>query len=267
MNFDEALGVAYKAWAPYSIPGGVRAVLDEAGGLTGVPEQNPGFWIAAKAVKQFVDACGRLPLAGNLPDMTADTESYIQLQALYKTRADGDCAAVQAHAAQIASAAGMKHDEEQVARFCRHAQEVELFRLRTYSEELDSPATELLQEEAMDEDSEVGWYVAMRAAQAFREKYGRWAGDCEDADVEQDQKLIVAEVTALAEAFGVTLEDVDKKAEELVRYGSAVLHATCSVVGGVAGQEAVKMLTGQFTPLNNTWIYNGLKGSAQALEL
>merc|ERR1719247_157573 len=269
VNFEEAVGSAYKGWTPYALPGGVRAVLDEAAGVdvASVPECNTGFWVAAKAVAQFVKATGKLPLAGALPDMTADTDSYVQLQTLFQKRAEEDSAAVQASAQGIATAAGVALDAELVTRFCRHAQEVELFRFRSFAAELAEPAAELLCEEAADEESEAAWYVAMRAAQAFRERHGRYAGDCADEEAEAEIPLLLAEMTALAESLGFPAEGLDQKAGELVRYGSAVLHCTASVVGGVAAQEAVKLLTGQFTPLNNTWIYNGVKGGAQTLEL
>jgi amyloid beta precursor protein binding protein 1 len=268
VNFDEALGAAYKAWAPYSVPPGTKDVLAEAASkdiANAGPNQK--FWLVAKAVSQFVSSCGKLPLAGTLPDMTADTESFIQLQTLYKTRADGDRAAVHAHATQIAAdSGGITVDEETLSLFCRHAQEVELFRFRTLAEEYEEPSCDVFEEEAGDEDSQVGWYVALRAAEEFREAQGRYAGDCEESDLESDVKRLTEEASKLTSSYGVTLEELDKKCKELARYGSAVLHSTSSILGGVASQECVKMLTRQFVPLNNTFIYNGLQGKAQTLE-
>jgi hypothetical protein len=49
-----------------------------------------------------------------------------------------------------------------------------------------------------------------------------------------------------------------KHAEEIVRYGGCELHTISAVVGGVAAQEAVKVLTHQYVPLNNTYVYNGI---------
>ena len=41
-----------------------------------------------------------------------------------------------------------------------------------------------------------------------------------------------------------------------IRYSGAELHCTSSILAGVASQEVVKIVTRQFTPLNNTFIYN-----------
>ena len=46
--------------------------------------------------------------------------------------------------------------------------------------------------------------------------------------------------------------------KELTRYGNAEIHTISSVVGGVASEEAVKILTEQYVPLNNTYVYNGI---------
>lgn len=38
------------------------------------------------------------------------------------------------------------------------------------------------------------------------------------------------------------------------------LHTIAAIIGGTASQEIVKILTRQFVPLNNTFIYNGVAG-------
>lgn len=38
-------------------------------------------------------------------------------------------------------------------------------------------------------------------------------------------------------------------------------------MGGCAAQEAIKLLTNQFVPINNTLIYNGIKQSTTVYEL
>jgi len=58
-----------------------------------------------------------------------------------------------------------------------------------------------------------------------------------------------------------------KMLEEMVRFGGCELHVTSSVVGGIASQEAVKLMTKQYSPLTNTLIYDGLHGKMQTLEL
>ncbi|CAL1131151.1 unnamed protein product [Cladocopium goreaui] len=87
LNFDEALQNAYKAWMPYVIPDSVQQVLS----LVSTSGKSD-FWILARAVSQFVRDCGKLPLAGSLPDMTASTDMYIKLQDLFQSPLNSLCA-------------------------------------------------------------------------------------------------------------------------------------------------------------------------------
>ena len=47
-----------------------------------------------------------------------------------------------------------------------------------------------------------------------------------------------------------------KHASELVRLFSACseLHTVSSLIGGIASQEIIKLLTRQFVPMNNTYV-------------
>jgi len=46
------------------------------------------------------------------------------------------------------------------------------------------------------------------------------------------------------------------EADEMVRYANTELHNIASFMGGVAAQEATKLLTRQFVPIENTLIVN-----------
>ena len=56
-------------------------------------------------------------------------------------------------------------------------------------------------------------------------------------------------------------------AGEIVRYGGKEVHAVASIVGAVVGQEAIKILTHQFVPLDSTWIYNGIEAASSVYKL
>ena len=51
------------------------------------------------------------------------------------------------------------------------------------------------------------------------------------------------------------------------RYGACELHSVASFLAGAAAQEAVKLITGQFIPVNNTFIYNAIKQTTATLQL
>lgn len=55
--------------------------------------------------------------------------------------------------------------------------------------------------------------------------------------------------------------------EEMCRYGAAELHSVAAVIGGAAAQEVIKLVTHQFVPVNNTFLYSGVTGSGSVYQL
>ena len=51
------------------------------------------------------------------------------------------------------------------------------------------------------------------------------------------------------------------------RYGGSELHSVASYMGGAAAQEVIKVLTRQFVPINNTYIYNAMKQTSITAQL
>jgi amyloid beta precursor protein binding protein 1 len=133
------------------------------------------------------------------------------------------------------------------------------------------------------------WYLGFRACQDFFVQHGRYPGTFNDDEDDEEESLandaallqqclvdVVAayrltdneliQSTLLAHDVVVPESEDDtgrgggysKYAVELTRYGNAELHTIASVVGGVASQEAVKIVTGQYVPIRGTYIYNGI---------
>jgi amyloid beta precursor protein binding protein 1 len=264
---------AYKAWLPYSIPEPVQKVLE----LKSPRDERADFWIVVRALSQFVRDCGKLPLAGALPDMTASTDMYIKLQEIYGSRAEGDFAAITAHVATICKELGVTRTipAEYIKRFCQNAQYCEVFQFRTLEEEFRPCSPEDggldLACECCDEDSLIQWYLALRSAERFRQEHGHWPGAlCGDSEaaLAGDVATLTQMAAQVVESYKAEGASFDPKTiEEMVRYGGCELHVTSSVLGGIGAQEAVKLLTRQYSPLNNTLLYDGLHGKMQTLEL
>lgn len=272
-NFSEALDNAYKAWVPYSIPEPMKQVLE-----LNTENKTSDFWVVSRAIAQFVRDCGKLPLAGAVPDMTASTESYVRLQEIYGNRAEGDFAAITAHIATIHQELNLTKPvpQEFVKRYCQNAMSCEVFTFRTLEEEFRPCSLEEggvdLACECEDEDSLIQWYLGLRAADAFRQTSQHWpgelCGDTDEAGLATDLSALMQAANKLVEAYKAEGVSAEKDVlEEIVRCGGAELHTTSSVLGGMASQEAVKLLTKQYSPLNNTLIYNGYHGKMQSIEL
>ena len=56
-------------------------------------------------------------------------------------------------------------------------------------------------------------------------------------------------------------------AREICRYGGEETHVLGAILGGIASQEAVKLLTHQYVCINNTFVYNGVAGVGAVYDL
>ena len=84
---------------------------------------------------------------------------------------------------------------------------------------------------------------------------------------EEDAALLKARAAGVAADAGLGPGAVpDDYVEELVRFGGAELHCIGAVVGGIAAQEAIKLLTRQFVPVPGTLVYNAMACTSTVLR-
>ena len=129
------------------------------------------------------------------------------------------------------------------------------------------------------------WYFALRAADVFYSHKFRYPGSftnnapassealAKDAhDVFQylhelctTTCLVPAESLQSLTNPGSLAEDGSEPiitkdhAIEITRDGGIELHNISSLIGGIAAQEAVKVITNIYQPLNNTYVFNGIQ--------
>ena len=53
----------------------------------------------------------------------------------------------------------------------------------------------------------------------------------------------------------------------MVRFGAGELHCMGAIMGGIAAQEAIKLLTRQFVPVPGTLVYNAMACTTSVLRL
>ena len=102
----------------------------------------------------------------------------------------------------------------------------------------------------------------MKALQQFALKQCRWPAAGEDTDAVWTELQSIVELLNenYGEDAGLNLPLTRDHVQELVRLGGmrSELHAVSSVVGGIASQEVIKLITRQFIPVDNTFVYNGV---------
>lgn len=271
-NFDEAVAATNSALVPTSIPSSVQEIFNDSC-CTNLTSQSSNFWILAHAVKQFTEneGAGALPLRGSIPDMTADSERYIRLQNVYLDQAQQDYASVLGYVQQTLTSLGKPSDsipEQDVKMFCRNASFLKLVRCRSLSDEYCSDKAKVsdIGMHLENPDSEMAVYVLLRAIDRFHSQYNRFPGDY-DNEREADVHKLTSCVSNVIHEWGLHSTVKEELVQEMCRYGAAELHSVAAFLGGCAAQEVIKVITKQFVPVNNTFIYNAVTGASATFQL
>ena len=300
LNFLEAEESAYLAYTTQEIPWEVEDLLQSIEDVFQTKTKTiSSFDVLLLCLKRFMEAHdGYPPLDGSIPDMTASTNRYIELQGIYKTKAESDKAEMKNILASIVeefdgsdgSSTIPDISNEEMTIFCKNVYNLRLIKTRSFLDEYEfkyqneEEKGEILGELAsltydsyeVPEPTPLLWMIVLRACDAFYDDNGHYPGyDSRELALESDVRAVQKHIVNLVVKLGLeeneliqsTLLSVeeDKKvafAKEVVRYHNAEIHNVASVVGGVASQEAVKLITGQYVPMDGTYLFNGIAGVA-----
>lgn len=270
-NFDEAIQNVNRAVFQYRIPLNVQTILDSSL-CTSVSPEVSTFWVLARALREFVtgEGHGRLPLRGSIPDMTSNSVMYVDLCRLYQFRAKRDMEIIKSHLHHVLISLGKSTNwisEEEIKLFCRNASFLRVLQYRSIAEELDQPDVSTLSANLDNSDSDIVYYVLLRAAEQFYEMYHFYPGDGVKGIDDDVIQLKLVTLSLLQKWQLSNFQIHDDHINEFCRYGAGEIHSVAAFVGGVAAQEIIKVLTHQFVPLNNTWIYNAATTSTMTFSL
>ncbi|KAI9596629.1 NEDD8-activating enzyme E1 regulatory subunit [Syncephalis fuscata] len=283
-NFEEAIAAVLRSCAEPKIPSEIQKLFKDSA-CEQLSPQSSNFWILLRAVRDFTEStegAGLLPLSGVLPDMKADTERYVALQQIYRQKAQSDYQAVQRYARHYLTQLNLpieQIDNEEILTFCKHSAFLQVIRYRSLSDEyIINPPVQLLNSELLDNFSEAIRYIMFRASEQFYQRYQRYPGQLinnensnEDKRAVEEDVFLLTQITnellALWHITNISPDLLTDNIHEWCRYGHAELHNIAALMGGITAQEIIKLITHQYIPLNNTCIYNGVRGSIQSFEL
>ncbi|XP_042521116.1 NEDD8-activating enzyme E1 regulatory subunit AXR1-like [Macadamia integrifolia] len=271
-NYKEAIEAAFKVSTPRGFSSNLRQIIDDT--AAEVDSTSSDFWVMVAALKEFIanEGDGEAPLEGSIPDMTSLTEYYVNLQKIYQAKAEADFLAIEQRVRNILKRIGRDTDvisKTIIKSFCKNARKLTVCRYRLIENEFYSPILPELQKYLTDEDYSVavGLYILLRAADRFATNYNRFPGMF-DGEIDEDisrLKTIAVGILGDLGCNGSTLtEDL---INEMCRFGAAELHAVAAFIGGIASQEAIKLITKQFVPMSGTFIFNGIDHKSQLLFL
>uniref|UniRef100_A0A2M4CYD2 NEDD8-activating enzyme E1 regulatory subunit n=1 Tax=Anopheles darlingi TaxID=43151 RepID=A0A2M4CYD2_ANODA len=268
-NFEEAIKAVNSSFGGGKPSSAVLEILQDDR-CVNVNKESNSFWIMARALKDFVDneGNGLLPVPGVLPDMTADTNSYISLQNVYRTQAAHDADIVFRRARQLLKELNKPNDlitEKDVRLFCREAANIAVQRGTKIADEFDKGYRAVSIASGLETPSSLmAHYVVLRALDRFQAEYGCAPGESE---AESDTSRIKSLASKMLADLGIGTPISDDLAYEICRYGGAEIHSISGYLGGCIAHELIKLITKQYRPLDNTFLYDGSTSQTEVFKL
>lgn len=287
-NFDEAAGAVLKSINPWSLRSNIREIfeMEQCRNLT---SDSDHFWIIASALSAFHSKHGVLPLPGTLPDMKAQSADYIALQKIYKTKAQMDMAevlaTVRATEAQLGASRTGPIEHKEVEIFCKNASHVKVIqgldipRLGDSSAPPRHTTRTALRNGLENPESLITIYIAFEALDTIVD--GIQSGQLPPTALDDDttwesttHRLLALlgpqrgdDETETAVDEEQARERTAQAVQELRRTAGGELHNISALTGGLVAQEALKVLTRQYVPLENTCIFDGIGSRSEMFRL
>ena len=206
-NFDEALSFAYRAWTPSTIPFQISKLIDDPK-TRNLDRKSKPFWIMVKALSDFVKVHNVLPLSGIIPDMKADTDSFIFLQKLYHSKAKKDVEWIKVKVYQICDDLGIcpeKIPAELIERFCKNSSCLSIIRTSSLSQEYSysSEKSKIFLNYLTESESHLVYYLLFRSLDKFRSIHHRYPGD-HNSNVDSDVGSLRKCLNGILADFGIS---------------------------------------------------------------
>ncbi|KAJ5783138.1 hypothetical protein N7457_004912 [Penicillium paradoxum] len=278
-NFDEAVAAVLKTISPFSLRSSIREIF-EMNECQQLSAKSQDFWLIASAIKAFHVSHSVLPLPGSLPDMKAQSADYVSLQNIYKAKARKDVEEVTATVRRLETQLGRQASaipDRDIEVFCKNAAHIKVVRGRDIPQiSIDSDASTLntIRNQLSMPDSLIPIFIATQILDSVVDEIQ--SSNQEEERSVNDEGLwnshterILALLTG-ADGSAVDPEaraQIAKAIKELRRAEGGELHNISSLTGGLVAQEALKVITRQYGPLDNTCVFDGARSRSEMYRL
>ena len=296
-NYAEAASAVLKSLNLSSTPSGLKQIFEEpACDFQFLGTSN--FWPIAAGIREFHKKNkGLLPIPGSIPDMKAQSADYIRLQNVYKQKARDDLAEVSTFIRKNRPADSKPIPESEIEAFCKNAAHVKLIHGKPLDiMSKDQPTTKTstqqqknLRNALLDPSSLSAIYLAFQIEDYFSSlestaslndkisfantqideilglsKLAKTSNTSENGSKTKDetQSQRVEEAAAEDEEEDDSISDIRTQLTEILteldRANGAELHNIAALTGGMVAQEAIKIITKQYVPVDNICVFDGI---------
>lgn len=276
-NFDEAVAAVLKAISPFELRSSIREIFEMEECKHPGPASED-FWIIAHAIKSFYETHGVLPLPGSLPDMKAQSADYVSLQNIYKTKARRDADEVTTTVRKLESRLE-RHTppipKREIEIFCKNAGHIKVVRGRDIPQiasDSDNTTLNTIRTKLGESDSLIPIFIAFQILDGVVDEI---QSSKEEMSIDDDGlwKRHTEHVMGLLATENETVVDEEARERvadavvELRRTEGGEIHNVSALLGGLVAQEALKVLTRQYIPLDNTCVFDGVRSESGMYRL
>ncbi|EAW06738.1 NEDD8-activating enzyme E1 regulatory subunit [Aspergillus clavatus NRRL 1] len=274
-NYDEAVAAVLKSLNPFSLRGPIREIF-ESGQCKNLQQDSADFWVIASAVHEFYQTHQVLPLPGSLPDMKAQSADYVSLQNIYKSKARQDVEEVIATVRRLEAQLGPRLaaiPEKEIEIFCKNAAHIKVIHGRDIPHVEEAHTLKTITNSLSSSESLIPIFIACQVLDRVvtQIQEGNVAETSLDADILWDTQIhqVIGDLSsnnpgAVGEG---ARERILEATQELRRTEGGELHNISALTGGLVAQEALKVMTRQYVPLDNTCIFDGVYSRSEMYRL
>lgn len=256
-NFMEASQSIHRALQVSGVPDSIQKLFEnDIISDANLSLSTPPFWLYVRALKDFVAANNyQMPLPGNLPDMASKTSNYVKLHKIFREKSLLDQQKFKLALLEIYRRIGRTEYEladESIATFCKNA--AFLFVSHgspfSYSEALKKEV--LADENSNDHSSNSSTLAVHFSLMALNEWIEAGQPEGFDSFLSCFKSMLSIENNDIPQGVLNTLK-------EIFLHQTTSYHNISSYMGGITAQEILKISTEQYIPLDNLYVFDGIR--------
>ncbi|KAF8326828.1 uncharacterized protein EI90DRAFT_2929486, partial [Cantharellus anzutake] len=264
-NFDEAVSQVYKVYQKTTVPSNIQTMFSDPK-CVNLDENSSPFFILLHALSIYTKSSklspNLLPLSPTLPDLKSDTKSYIHLQQMYKDQANAEKAEFKSILQEVVKSIGSRViSDSLIDEFVRNCHQLRLMRGKAWGE---SDKKGLLQS-ILTNPAQVSTNLALSALFAYEAKNFHFPTPGSDEDLAV-LTTWVYDVLAKAE-WKSEEQHLANALAEIVRAPTADLPTTAALLGGFIAQEAIKLITRQYIPIDGTCVIDMISSTTGTIKV
>lgn len=225
------------------------------------------FWIMCNSLKSFYENFNLLPITGILPDMESDSLEYMKLKNIYTEKFLNDKKILKDKILNILT----KFDRVDEINDLNFDNLLDLFIknckfLKVINGSKIDKSNDILNIFEFDNENFSNKsiiYLAFMICGYFYLKNKTFPIDSNKSQLRSMAISILCNYKDLT-AFP---DGLDKVLDEICRSNSHELHNVSSIMGGIAAQEIIKILTNQYIPLDNCIVFDGISGKTLSFKV